>query len=592
MCNPTSNPNLIPSIPIPEKPPHDLLSSNIYLDLLSFTNNLEEDKDTSIPINNNNNVVVIKDYDDDDDDDDNDNDNDNNSSLTYLSVPVLHSLWYGSVSDVVKESRSLFSLAFPILLTNLILYSRSMLSMVFLGRIGDAELAAGSLAIAFANITGYSVYSGLALGMEPLCSQAFGACRPKLLSLTLQRCVIFLLFCSLPISFFWLNMSTFMGYLHQDENIGKLAHVYITFCLPDLFTNSLLHPIKIYLRAQGITRPVTLASLVGAIIHVPIMFFLVVHLNLGIAGVAIATSASNLISLGVLMMQVWLSGLHIPTWSPLSRECLTGWWPLVRLAAPSCLSVCLEWWWYEIMIVLCGLLVDPKASVASMGVLIQTTGLIYNFPASLSNAVSTRVGNELGAGRPERAKLLGVLGIAWAAIMGLGAMVFAFGARNVWAQMFTGDPEILALTAAALPILGFCELGNCPQTVACGVVRGTARPTTAANVNLGAFYVVGTPVAVGLAFYFGVGFCGIWIGLLSAQICCAGLLFYVVGTTDWNCQANRAQLLTQCGGPGPGPGLSSETRVTVDTPLLYDDKKNNQLDDEKEPLICILVTSS
>ncbi|KNA10805.1 hypothetical protein SOVF_140910 [Spinacia oleracea] len=465
-----------------------------------------------------------------------------------------------------------------------------MLSMVFLGRIGDSELAAGSLAIAFANITGNSVFAGLALGMEPLCSQAFGASKPKLLSLTLQRCVVFLLLCCLPISWFWLNMSNILGYIHQDPNIGKLAHVYIIFCLPDLFTNSLLHPIKIYLRAQGITRPLTFASLAGAILHVPIMFFLVGHLNLGIAGVAAATSVSNLVSLVVLVMQVWLGGLHTPTWSPPSRECFRDWWPLIRLAVPSCVSVCLEWWWYEIMIVMCGLLANPTATVASMGVLIQTTGLIYNFPAALSNAVSSRVGNELGAGRPERAKLLGVLGVAWASLMGLAAMLFASGARNVWATLFTGDPEILALTAAALPILGLCELGNCPQTVACGVVRGTARPTTAANVNLGAFYAVGTPVAIGLAFYLGVGFRGIWIGLLSAQICCAGLLLYVVGTTDWDYQAKRAQLLTQCGGPGP----SSESTDAVDATLIFPNSEGdyNKIADQTEPFICILVASS
>lgn len=114
--------------------------------------------------------------------------------------------------------------------------------------------------------------------------------------------------------------------------------------------------------------------------------------------------------------------------------------------------------------------------------------------------------------------------------------------------MFTDDAEILRLTSAALPILGLCELGNCPQTVGCGVVRGTARPTAAANVNLGAFYLVGMPVAIGLGFWLGVGFVGLWLGLLSAQVCCAGLMLYVVGTTDWHCQADKAQTLTCTGG--------------------------------------------
>ncbi|RYR68042.1 hypothetical protein Ahy_A03g014506 isoform A [Arachis hypogaea] len=405
-------------------------------------------------------------------------------------------------SEIMEELKSLLLLAFPIALTALIFYSRSIVSMLFLGHLGDLQLAAGSLAIALANITGYSVLSGLALGMEPLCSQAFGANRPKLLSLTLHRCIIFLLLSSLPISFLWLNISAILRSLHQHPDIATLARTYLLFSLPDLVTNSFLHPIRIYLRAQGITHPLTQASLAGTLLHLPFNYILVTRLRFGVAG------------------------------------------PLLRLAAPSCLSVCLEWWWYEIMIVLCGLLMDPTATVASMGVLIQTTSFIYVFPSSLGFAVSTRVGNELGANRPFRAKLSAVVSVFLSAMMGFSAMVFATAMRHMWGRMFTTDKDILRLTSAALPILGLCEIGNCPQTVGCGVVRGTARPSMAANVNLSAFYLVGMPVAVGLGFWLDVGFCGLWLGLLSAQVCCAGLMLYVIGTTEWEYEAQRAQLLT------------------------------------------------
>ncbi|KAK9031621.1 hypothetical protein V6N11_055916 [Hibiscus sabdariffa] len=86
-------------------------------------------------------------------------------------------------------------------------------------------------------------------------------------------------------------------------------------------------------------------------------------------------------------------------------------------------------------------------------------------------------------------------------MMGLSASAFAWGVKD-----------------------RLCELGNCPQTVGCGVLRGSARPTTAANVNLGSFYLVGMPLALGLGFYKRVGFSGLWLGLLSAQVCCAGLM--------------------------------------------------------------------
>uniref|UniRef100_A0A803NS79 Protein DETOXIFICATION n=1 Tax=Cannabis sativa TaxID=3483 RepID=A0A803NS79_CANSA len=478
-------------------------------------------------------------------------------------------------SDIISEAKSLFNLGFPIALTALILYSRSIISMLFLGHLGDFQLAAGALAIAFANITGYSVLSGLALGMEPLCSQAFGAQRPKLLSITLHRSIIFLLVSSLPISFLWLNMSRILFCLNQDPSITTMAHTYLLFSLPDLFTNSFIHPIRIYLRSQGITVPLTLASLAGTLLHFPLNFLLVTRLKLGVAGVAAASSAVNLFVLLCLVSYVWWdSGLLEPAWSAPSRECLSGWKPLLRLAAPSCVSVCLEWWWYEIMIVLCGFLADPKSTVASMGVLIQTTSLIYVFPSSLGFAVSTRVGNELGANRPYRAKLSAVVAVLLAFVTGLSAMSFAYGMKDTWGRMFTSDAEILRLTSAALPILGLCELGNCPQTVGCGVLRGSARPCTAANVNVSAFYLVGMPVAIGLSFWVGIGFCGLWMGLLAAQICCAGLMLYVVGTTDWNFEAKRAQMLT-C--------ASCEDNI-----LPSIDCK----DDEEQPLICIVVTSS
>ncbi|XP_047171323.1 protein DETOXIFICATION 51-like [Vigna umbellata] len=439
-----------------------------------------------------------------------------------------------------REVKALMELAFPIAFTALIFYARSMVSMLFLGHLGDLELAAGSLGMAFANITGYSVLSGLALGMEPLCSQAFGAKRMNVLSLTLHRCVMFLLLCSIPISFLWLNISNILLPLHQDPNITRMAHTYLIFSLPDLHTHSLLHPISIYLSAQGVTHPVTLASLAGTLLHFPFNYLLVTRLRLGLAGVAAASAASSLSILLFLATHVCLTGIHCaaPT-----RDCLSGWKPLLRLAAPSCVSVCLEWWWYEIMIVLCGLLVNPTSTVASMGILIQTTSFIYVFPSSLSFAVSTRIGNELGANQPYRAKLSTVVSVFLAVIIGFSAMLFAIGTRRSWGRMFTNDENIIRITSMALPILGICELGNCPQTVGCGVVRGTARPNTAANINLSAFYLVGMPVAVGLGFWLDVGFCGLWLGLLSAQVCCAGLMLYVIGTTDWDVEAHRAQLL-------------------------------------------------
>lgn len=447
--------------------------------------------------------------------------------------------------QAVEEIKEIAKISGPTAITGLLLYSRAMISMLFLGYLGELELAGGSLSIGFANITGYSVISGLAMGMEPICGQAFGAQQRKLLGLTLQRTVLLLLSISVPISFMWLNMKSILLWCGQDHQISSIAHTFILFSIPDLFFLSLLHPLRIYLRTQSVTLPLTYCSAVSVLLHVPLNFLLVVKLKMGISGVAIAMVWTNLNLFLFLLAFVYFSGVYRDSWVSPSSDCLKGWSSLLSLAIPTCVSVCLEWWWYEFMILLCGLLANPKATVASMGILIQTTSLVYVFPSSLSLGVSARVGNELGANRPAKARVSMIVSLGCAAGLGLLAMFFTTSMRHRWGRLFTDDAEVLELTALALPIAGLCELGNCPQTTGCGVLRGSARPTIGANINLGSFYLVGMPVAIFMGFVAKMGFAGLWLGLLAAQGTCALLMIYVLCTTDWMVQVQRARELTQ-----------------------------------------------
>ncbi|XP_028802191.1 protein DETOXIFICATION 48-like [Neltuma alba] len=446
--------------------------------------------------------------------------------------------------EVVSEIKDISRISGPTAITGLLLYSRAMISMLFLGHLGEMELAGGSLSIGFANITGYSVISGLAMGMEPICGQAYGAKQWKLLGLTLQRTILLLLSTSIPISFMWLNMKTILNWCGQDQDISSMAQTFILFSIPDLFFLSLLHPLRIYLRTQGITLPLTYCTAVSVLLHVPLNFLLVVHFKLGIEGVAIAMVLTNLNLFLFVSSFVYFSGVYKDSWVSPSTDCLKGWASLLSLAIPTCVSVCLEWWWYELMIMLCGLLVNPKATIASMGILIQTTSLVYVFPSSLSLGVSTRVGNELGANRPAKARISMIVSMFCAVGLGLAAMLFTTLMRHQWGRFFTADEEILKLTAIALPIAGMCELGNCPQTTGCGVLRGSARPTIGANINLGSFYLVGMPVAMLLGFVLKMGFAGLWLGLLAAQASCAALMMFVLVRTDWKEQVRRARDLT------------------------------------------------
>ncbi|KAF2319278.1 hypothetical protein GH714_014383 [Hevea brasiliensis] len=171
------------------------------------------------------------------------------------------------------------------------------------------------------------------------------------------------------------------------------------------------------------------------------------------------------------------------------------------------------------MLLLCGLQDNPQASVAAIGILIQATGLLYVVPYSLSTGLSTRVGQELGAGHPSQARRATIVGLIVSFICGLLTFAFTISVKDWWGKMYTKEQQILDLTSLALPIVGVCELGNCPQTAACGVLIGSARPE--------------------------MGFMGLLFGLAASQASCVCLMMYVLVCTDWKHQAERAKELTQ-----------------------------------------------
>lgn len=460
-----------------------------------------------------------------------------------------------TTSEVVEELKELLSMAIPITAMNCLVYLRAVVSVLFLGRLGSLELAGGSLSLGFTNITGYSVLVGLASGLEPVCSQAYGSNgsnKWELLSTSLVRMIMILLLAIIPISLLWLNLEPIMLWMGQDVAITSVAATYCLCSLPDLVTNCLLQPLRVYLRSQGVTKPMMWCSLIAVAFHVPLNYVLVTVMGWGVRGVAVASVLTNLNMMVLMIGYVWVYGRWRWKWRWTGRigfGCggigFDGIGELFRLSVTSCMGICLEWWWYEIVTVLAGYLRDPRLAVAGTGILIQTTSLMYTVPMALAGCVSARVGNELGAGRPNKAKLAALVALSCAFVVGFINVIWTIIFRDKWSALFTNDHELRSLVSSVMPIMGLCELGNCPQTTGCGILRGTARPAVGARINLGSFYFVGTPVAVGLAFYYNVGFSGLWFGLLSAQFACVvSVLYSVLVQTDWEGEALRAEKLT------------------------------------------------
>ncbi|KAJ6837693.1 putative protein DETOXIFICATION 54 [Iris pallida] len=117
--------------------------------------------------------------------------------------------------------------------------------------------------------------------------------------------------------------------LGQDPTITSAAASYCLWSLPDLLTNAFLQPLRVFLRSQGVTKPMAACSAAAVLLHVPLSFLLA--FRFGIPGVAAAAVATNLNMVLFLLAYLRLSGACDLTWRGWSSSALRGLSPLLRL---------------------------------------------------------------------------------------------------------------------------------------------------------------------------------------------------------------------------------------------------------------------
>ena len=119
------------------------------------------------------------------------------------------------------EIKGLFSLAWPTVLSFFFFHLISMITLFFAGRLGEVELAAGTLAISFVNVTGPSLYAGLASALETLGSQAIGAKNYRMAGVVLQRGVWILGISCMLTWALWINTELLLLMVEQKSNVAK-----------------------------------------------------------------------------------------------------------------------------------------------------------------------------------------------------------------------------------------------------------------------------------------------------------------------------------------------------------------------------------
>ncbi|WOH05837.1 hypothetical protein DCAR_0625258 [Daucus carota subsp. sativus] len=435
--------------------------------------------------------------------------------------------------DFKAEAKQINMIFTPMLIVTTSQYMLRFVSTLMIGHVGKLQLSGAVVSMSFTNVTGFSFLFGMASALETLCGQAYGAKQHKKLSHYTYGAIISLLIICIPIGILWIFMEKLLVLMKQDPLISHEAGKYSIRMIPALFPYAILQPLVRYLQSQYLILPLLTSSVATLLFHVPVCWAFVFKFNMGSDGAAYAMGLSywfNAIFLGLYAMY---SPKCADTRAPLSWEIFGTIKDFFRFGIPSALMVCLEWWAYEIIILLAGVMKDPQLQTSVLSISVTVTALHYFAPFSLGVAASVRVSNELGAGNPKAVRttvwvvmVLGVIEVSVAAVV-------LYSLRHVLGRAFVSDKDIIDYVRRMAPFICLTMILDSVQGILSGVARGTGWQRLGAYVNLGSYYLVGIPMALLLGFLVHMRAKGLWIGLVIGSLVQSILLAIITSFTNW-----------------------------------------------------------
>ncbi|KAM9320072.1 multidrug and toxin extrusion protein 2-like [Gastrophryne carolinensis] len=441
-------------------------------------------------------------------------------------------------------------LAGPVFLSQIMVISINIVSSIFCGHLGKIELDSVTLAAAVINVTGISIGSGLASACDTLISQTYGGKNLKRIGTILQRGICILFLCCFPCWAIFINTEPV-----QNPQVARLTQRYVTIFIPALPAVFLYQLQTRYLQNQNIIWPQVITGLVVNLINLVVNAVFMYGLKLGVDGSAWASTLSQYAMSGVLLAYIIVKKLHVSTWGGWSKDCLQEWGAFFRLAIPSMLMVCIEWWSFEIGGFLAGLV-----SVVALGahaIMLELATAAYMARASIGVAANVRIGNALGAGNVEQAKhscKVALLSIVSCSLM-TGSLLA--GLKDVTGYIFTSDKEIVALVSHLMLIFAPFHLCDAIAGTCGGILRGAGKQKIGAVTNAVGYYLVGLPIGISLMFAAKFGVIGLWTGMIFPVFMQASFFVVYILRMNWDKACHEAQVRAGVKPKDPEPKVSS-----------------------------------
>lgn len=426
-----------------------------------------------------------------------------------------------------RELRAMVWLAVPVVLSELGWMAQGIVDTIMVGRLGPAAIGA----VALGNAVCYtpSLFGvGLMLGLDTLVAQAYGRqdhdeCHRWLAQGVYLACI------AAPVLMVLIALASF-GFAHYGitAQVAGPAGSYLRILNWGTLPLLLYQCTRRYLQGVGQVRVITvtyvLANLVNWFGNWVLIYGKLGMPALGVNGSALSTVASRIMMAAALAGFAWRYERRrghslFRRWAGPQIRRLKR---LVRLGAPAAGQILLEVGAWNLATFSAGYL--TPVALATHQIVLNYASVTYMVPLGVSAAAAVSVGHAVGAGDPDRARRAGWLALGLGtSFMLLAAIVFLVMPGPL-IELYTHDPQVLAVGSGLLVIVAAFQVFDGIQTISTGALRGLGETRIPMLVNLVGYWVLGLPLGFLLCFELKHGIRGLWIGLTLALIVIASLL--------------------------------------------------------------------
>jgi len=408
-----------------------------------------------------------------------------------------------------NEGRLILRFAIPMLLGNVFQQLYNVVDSIVVGKfIGkDALAAVGTSGPVIFLLISFMI--GITMGFTIVISQYFGAKDIEKVQKAINTMYIFLFFVSLVMSAVGILLSGYIfRIINLDPSIIPQAQLFLNIFFAGLVFLFGYNGTSAILRGLGDSKT-PLYFLVGSVaINIGLDLIFVPVFHWGVAGVAWATVISE--ALVFIVQILYLNKYHKVV--KFSFRNLKFDYPIflksIRIGLPTGFQqtfvavgmVALYW-----VVNRFGIDANAAYSVA---------GRIDNFAAmpamSFAIALSTFVGQNMGANKPERVKtgLRATFFMTSAVTLTISAFILFF-ARGLM-RLFTNDEVVVELGRGYLVVIGIFYILFSTMFVINGVLRGAGDTLVPMFISLFALWIIRIPVAIWLSNIPSIGVHGIW----------------------------------------------------------------------------------